>query len=111
MPYENGTWIYIARGPEVPDGRCLADDQGLELGGLPNATARRSAETHSAQRSQLMKSRQIACIVEHCCSCWPAAVRRAEQIATMTAAAWTPTPLPTPTPTPIPYASDRARRG
>ena len=49
-----------------------------------------------------MKPRRTACTIAIfilLAGCGPSA----EQIATMTAAAWTPTPAPTPTATPIPY--------
>jgi hypothetical protein len=49
-----------------------------------------------------VKAKQVIClaaIVLLVLGCTPSA----EQIATMTAAAWTPTPAASPTPTPIPY--------
>lgn len=43
---------------------------------------------------------RIAAVLFLTAGCGPSA----EQVATMTAAAWTPTPPPSPTPTPLPYA-------
>lgn len=51
-----------------------------------------------------MRFRHIVCMVAALFLVAGCAPPSAEQIATMTAAAWTPTPVPSPTPTPIPYS-------
>ena len=55
------------------------------------------------QRTSIIRVARIAlhvAILVAALGCAPSA----EQIATMTAAAWTPTPISSPTPTPIPYS-------
>lgn len=51
-----------------------------------------------------MTFKQIGCVAAGLLLVAGCAPPSAEQIATMTAAAWTPTPVPSPTPTPIPYS-------